>query len=596
MLKNLILLLSTISAFAQSTIITPINPSGSGGTGDTIWTNTDGTVSLLEGTNIVTPSIFAGNAVTNTWGSGEVAPKASTPLQVGTTNQAGPALFVTRNLYGDLTGQLPSLSIFRASTAIGSTGALTNMSAIDGDMLHNGTGTFNDLFGINFASWNVSANSPLGNVIGINSVAYNLSTASNTAAFAGNICCSSFTKQAAVFMARTNYGLYGALTNYDFLSTMEPRGSITDPEKWAFYAQGGAPSYFGGSIETPSSVTMDTFAASSGGSVGGPLLSTSATTNGPSANEFATANWVRSLLAGGVYLYNSGQTNASGFDSPTFAFTSGIPEPGSRVYSNATLSAGSYFGSVMTTNRYTTLSGTAVIEPYITSTGGNSVSYYTVHAEIYYTYDKTNLLGDWDSGSQALLHGAYTNKYAFAVPIPTTTATNDTGFYVVRRMKVDQKFGTGDNLTIYYGTNTPSMVSFPLPAGGSGFALKSGDTFTGDVTMPTLKATKAIQQYQGGLTHAGTVTIDFDAATTVNQITLTGAVTFAFSNVATNRTYRLLVHNYQATNCAVTLPAGGTNFFGGIPGSVTAGKHAMWSMECWGTDATNVMSSWSETQ
>lgn len=114
----------------------------------------------------------------------------------------------------------------------------------------------------------------------------------------------------------------------------------------------------------------------------------------------------------------------------------------------------------------------------------------------------------------------------------------------------------------------------------------------------SIESSKSFRQWQGVLTpvDAG-VTLDFDATTTLNSITLTGNVTFAFSNLATNRTYRLRVINPTSTNCTITFPAGSvTNFFGGMPSIITAGKRATWSMESWGTTDADVDNSWVETQ
>jgi hypothetical protein len=81
---------------------------------------------------------------------------------------------------------------------------------------------------------------------------------------------------------------------------------------------------------------------------------------------------------------------------------------------------------------------------------------------------------------------------------------------------------------------------------------------------------------RGVLTHAGTVTLDYSAAT-VQKLVLTGAVTIAFSNLETNRTFDLLIANPQATNCNITLP---TNLaMGFIPTYITAGKHGRFWFE-----------------
>src|SRR5206468_2310535 len=60
--------------------------------------------------------------------------------------------------------------------------------------------------------------------------------------------------------------------------------------------------------------------------------------------------------------------------------------------------------------------------------------------------------------------------------------------------------------------------------------------FKGKVTLQ-----QAVESYQGSLTHAGTVTLDFGGNNRDNSMTITGALTLAFSNLATNRNYQLLL-------------------------------------------------------
>lgn len=117
---------------------------------------------------------------------------------------------------------------------------------------------------------------------------------------------------------------------------------------------------------------------------------------------------------------------------------------------------------------------------------------------------------------------------------------------------------------------------------------------TNGITGATVTATKAFQSYQGTLTHAGSMALDFDATTTVNQISLTGAVTFTTSNLATNRNYRLLIKNVQATNCTPTFPS--WKFLGGAPSTITAGQWGMLSLEAWGTTDASVVAAYSESQ
>ena len=131
---------------------------------------------------------------------------------------------------------------------------------------------------------------------------------------------------------------------------------------------------------------------------------------------------------------------------------------------------------------------------------------------------------------------------------------------------------TGNRYNLWCADSTPNRMDGPL-------------TIAGTASAGTVVATKAFQSYQGTLTHAGTVTLDFDAATTINFIQLTGAVTFAFSNINTNRTYGLLIQGCS-TNSAITWPVG----VHGDPYSVsTANKWMRATLEAWrGATATNV--------
>lgn len=174
-----------------------------------------------------------------------------------------------------------------------------------------------------------------------------------------------------------------------------------------------------------------------------------------------------------------------------------------------------------------------------------------------------------------------------------SVATNANQFVTLSQLETAIPTGTVVNT----GASTVGAVPRYTDLTGTNVA-PTGVTISGsDLTGAVLQSTKAFRSYQGSLTHAGTVTLDFDATTTVNSISLTGAVTFALSNLATNRTYRLRIANPQATNCTVTLPSNtSTNFLGGAPTTITAGKVAMWSLESWGAANADVISAWAETQ
>lgn len=99
-----------------------------------------------------------------------------------------------------------------------------------------------------------------------------------------------------------------------------------------------------------------------------------------------------------------------------------------------------------------------------------------------------------------------------------------------------------------------------------------GDTMTGTLTIPQL-ITYSVRPRNLVLTHAGTVTLDF-STNTYQKLVLTGAVTLAFSNLETNRTYQLTIANAQATNCSYVLPA--VTYMGYYPTNIVAGKVARW--------------------
>lgn len=283
-----------------------------------------------------------------------------------------------------------------------------------------------------------------------------------------------------------------------------------------------------GNITNWGKLTTNEFLPLAGGTVTGPVLSTSPTTNGPTTLELATAGWVRSLLANGSLLYNSTNLVGTAFDASTYLYVGSEPTNGSRSY---TPSAGDYIGTVMTTNRYEEVVGPVHITTFFTSSGGAASAQYTLHPEIYYTYDTNSatLLGDYASAPQAITHGAITNQYDFVVSFPPIINTNTpgNGFYIVRRFKIDTKTGT-DTLKLSLGTNgvnnTSSHIAFSQPeiaganwvASGTTNSTLAGDAQPYSVTMGGTNVIGALAGKQAAstvLTHyAGTDTNNILAA------------------------------------------------------------------------------------
>lgn len=99
---------------------------------------------------------------------------------------------------------------------------------------------------------------------------------------------------------------------------------------------------------------------------------------------------------------------------------------------------------------------------------------------------------------------------------------------------------------------------------------------------------------QLSLTHAGTVTLTFANPYAEAELSLTGSVTFATSNLASTNKYVLYGRNSQATNCTPTFPS--WRWMGGAPSTITALKEFTLSLSSRGTVDTNVWAAYSEAQ
>lgn len=159
----------------------------------------------------------------------------------------------------------------------------------------------------------------------------------------------------------------------------------------------------------------------------------------------------------------------------------------------------------------------------------------------------------------------------------TMTATNGGAFGVLTTTSSSATFNTSvalANFNDYIGASANQSWTYGASLLSTPSAIRAGLT----------TSTKGFQAYQGTLTHAGSVALDFDAAQTVNSITVTGNLTLTFSNLDTNRNYRLLIKQAQATNCTLSLPAGTMGYY---TATLSNGWH-MLSAESWGTVASNV--------
>ena len=270
-------------------------------------------------------------------------------------------------------------------------------------------------------------------------------------------------------------------------------------------------------------------------------------------NIVAEKSWVRSLLSFGGIHYNSTNLNPSGFDTTTYAFVDTIPAPAVRTYSGMT--NGQYIGSVMTTNAFSSLSAPVTVSMYLSKGTAGSIS---VHPEIYYTYDKTNLLGDWEAASQIITTG--TNLYQWVISFPSVTPTNGSGFYIVRRLKVDS-VGASPALSLWVGTNTPGNILVQTPSSVSG---------SGTVTNVSVRAGSGILIFgPTSITSGGTNTI---AVNTAFVMPKTGGVFSAIVDAGSTGSFPIQVGAYDGSSAWSSYVSGKPNCIGLVTNVALSGK------------------------
>ena len=172
--------------------------------------------------------------------------------------------------------------------------------------------------------------------------------------------------------------------------------------------------------------------------------------NNPSNTYSGSGAGLTGIIASGIYLYNSGVTNPINTNYFALLTSSNGMASGSRLYT--TITNNTYVGNAMTTSRYTTLEFPVVIDSYNNLEGAGSA---TAHAEIYVTYDGTNMTKEWSSGT-VTLDGISNTPKSFVVNGETYQSTNNVGFFIRRAEKIDIQSST-PNLRIYYG---PPLASF----------------------------------------------------------------------------------------------------------------------------------------
>jgi hypothetical protein len=354
--------------------------------------------------------------------------------------------------------QLPYTPLAASSNAVGVTGTLTNNTSglhtgpVQGTLTNSTTGNATTATLSSFVS------GTLTNSITGNATTATTSTTATNAAAGGNI-----------------------LTNYSSptLNSLTVTNSTT----------------FNGTVLFTNTVTV-----SSGASIfiSNHVYDVSGTQLNPGANELVTSAYVNSILNNGVFLYTTLQptntsaiTNYSGAGGSTtsYVFSVSIPTNYSKTFTFVSTNVNQYFDTLITTNRYLSVSGPFVNGLYLNFSGnqGQNSAAIQIHPEVYASYDLTNLIQLATASPAVLNNNSTTNLYSWTQPAQLYLATNTTGFYLIRRLKCDALtiYGT-PTLVIAGGTNYPSALSFTTPlVVSANYAGNFSGVFTGDGTALT---------------------------------------------------------------------------------------------------------------
>ncbi len=197
--------------------------------------------------------------------------------------------------------------------------------------------------------------------------------------------------------------------------------------------------------------------------------------------EYPNADWVRGLFQIGNPIYHTtNQDCIVGFEPTNYTFCGYSENPTyTNTVSITVTGANQYVIAMITTQAFTgDLLGPASVETYVSRTNDGPADSIKVKVELYYTYDRTNLLGDWSVQEQTVTF-PNTNKYLWTIPFNNTTVT---GAYVVARLKVTS-VNNVNTLRFSCGSEFPSHVML-RQVGSETLGIRGGTnlTFNGNWT------------------------------------------------------------------------------------------------------------------
>lgn len=269
----------------------------------------------------------------------------------------------------------------------------------------------------------------------------------------------------------------------------------------------------------------------------------------------------------------------------------GIRSPGTNYLGS--LKNPALLGGAVVTNAELCLNGT----PSSTSTYGWLTSAATLSA----ASGKFTLSEPAGTGSAFMYQNISVipgNTYTFSFTVVSRTGDGRTGVYlgttvfnnsyyasgyVANGTYTTTILATGTNVCIQLYSNSPTDTA--QSSDWTGISLVgAGNLFIGG----SVQAARYDNSAPTAVTETGgSYTVDFSGNGTIN-LTLTGAVTFAFANLSGTAVKTIIanVKNAQATNCAYTFPAGVNQL--GILGYQTAGKIGQLTFQYVPSFATNV--------